>query len=515
VTEQGFDCDDPRTWRHRREKIDLPGLLELIEKNGGPWGLDLRGCDMSGVDARPETLRPHIASYLIEHGPDATFPWLTDKRGINLRGAHLEYAELPGARLEAADLRAARLKNANLSGAHLEHAYLTAAHLEHANLSAAHLEHAALLGAHLEDAHAPDVHLEHAELLGAHLQDAHAPDAHLEHAELLGAHLERAYLHGAHLQDTCLSGLHLEYSQLVHAHLQNADLSFAYLQNADLRYAQLHGVTWYSAHLDRTRLHRDELGPAIADELAAKGQARHSEWFVEAREAYMTLKTNFDSIGRYEDASWAYVKEQQMEKAMYLPTTMGHRWIRRNVRRAHRRWLQRKPGRLARLLRGSILGRLYRPWLHIRLFVGHCPREVKQEMARLDESGEQRDEWLSRRRWARNWAYELLTGYGERPILPLLWAAVLSILAFPLLYWTTGALPGHARAFTSATPSNIDWAGWGDSIIFSMTSFATLAFNRLQPDGALANILAASEAATGVLAFALFVFTLGNRMRRS
>jgi inward rectifier potassium channel len=123
--------------------------------------------------------------------------------------------------------------------------------------------------------------------------------------------------------------------------------------------------------------------------------------------------------------------------------------------------------------------------------------------------------WGSLWPWLRNWAYELLTGYGERWVLPLLWAATLAMVFFPLAYWGTGSLPGHAHAFSASSPSDIDWAGWGESFMFSLTSFATLSFTRLQPEGTVGNFIAAIEAMVGVLLFALFVFTLGNRMSRS
>ena len=371
-------CDDESTWRHIREKIDLPRLLQLIEENGGPEGLDLHGCDMDGIDARPEALLLHLPDYRSQHGQDARPPWLTREGSINLRAAHLE------------------------------NAILSYAHLENGDLRYAHLENAILLETHLERAH----------LWEAHLECAHLAEAHLEHASLYDAHLTNAYL------------------------------GYAHLENVNLEGSRLYAAFWYGSYLDRTRMRRDSLGHAIGDELSAKGRGvppRPSIDFHRAREAYLALKTNFESLGRYDDAAWAYVKERRMEKAALFK--------------------------------------------HLN--------------------------WRTSASWLFNWLADALAGYGEHWWKPPLWAAVLSIVAFPLLYWATGALPGHARAFTSATPSNIDWAGWGDSIIFSMTSFATLAFNRLQPEGALANILAASEAATGVLLFALFVFTLGNRMRRS
>jgi uncharacterized protein YjbI with pentapeptide repeats len=457
-------CDDSTSWRHKGEKIDLPRLLELIEGNGGPEELDLHGCNMERIDARPGSLCPYVDAYAQKHGPNAWPPWLSpdDERGINLRGAHLS-----GAHLEGAILDAARLENAQLHRAYLRGAFLGRAHLEHAEASSARLESAALWLAHLENAD-----------LG---------HAHLESADLRGAHLENAVLDFTHLEDT------------------------------NFVWSRLHGAFWREAYLDRTRMRRESLGQAIGDELGAKGRAARSSSFHHAREAYLLLKTNFDSIGRYDDASWAYVKEQQMEKAMYFPTTPGHRWIRRSVRQRHRRWLNGNPRHRRRLIRANTLGRLHRflrtsilaclqwGWLHVLLFLGRCPREVKQKMARRDEHGNERDEWFSSWRWARNWSYELLTGHGERPQIPVMWAVVVVVL-FALTYAGAGNIAsgegGGTHNFLTA-------------LTHSIAAFATVGFNTLEPVGWGARLLTAVEAMFGIGLFALFVFTLGNRMRRS
>jgi len=49
----------------------------------------------------------------------------------------------------------------------------------------------------------------------------------------------------------------------------------------------------------------------------------------------------------------------------------------------------------------------------------------------------------------------------------------------------------------------------------SISAFATVGFNTLEPVGWGARLLTAIEAMFGIGLFALFVFTLGNRMRRS
>jgi uncharacterized protein YjbI with pentapeptide repeats len=453
-------CDDASTWRHNGEKIDLPRLLQLIEENDSPMGLDLHGCHMDGVDARPEALRPHLETYSQKHDADAEPPWLSESGTISLRGAHLE--------------------NATLTYAHLENADLVAAFLQGATLKYAHFDGAELVGAQLQKADLRYAHLENAMLPFAKLQSAV-----LAHADLKQARLWSADFHNA---------------KLLFADLQDTNLWEAHLEDADLRYAQLRAVIWHAAHLDRTRLRRDELGPTIGDELAAKGRHRTLGTLRDAREAYMALKTNFDSFGRYEDASWAYVKEQQMEKAMYFPTTEGHMWLMKRMGAA-----LPAPCWGPRRLPSWLWWKLRSGFYHARLFLGVCPHQLKEEMARRDEQGEERDEWLSRWRWARNWAYELLTGYGERPLRPVIWAAVV-IAVFTGVYAGAGNIAsgdgGASHNFLTA-------------LTHSIATFATVGFNTLEPDGWGARLLTAIEAMFGIGLFALFVFTLGNRMRRS
>jgi uncharacterized protein YjbI with pentapeptide repeats len=341
-------CDDESTWRHKGEKLDLPRLLQLIEENGGPHGLDLHGADLRDLDARIEALRPHAQAYAERHGAEARPPWLL---WVSVAG----------------------WEDINLSGAHLENADLFAAHLENANLFAAHLENAHLWGAHLENAHLWDAHLENAVLCGAHLENADLSYAHLESANLRYAHLESANPRYAHLEN----------ADLRDAHLQDNLLDCAHLENADLRDASLHGVFWDGCYLARTRIRRDALGQAIGDELEAH-RRKMPGCYREASEAYLLLKNNFNSIGRYEDASWAYVKEQQMEKMAYYREWRSCRW------------------------------QIWRAWGPL---------------------------W----RWLRNWMYELTTGYGERPWNPVV-IAVLSMLAFAVGYLVSGAVDGFADA---------------------------------------------------------------------
>lgn len=394
-------------------------LLALLEANNGSKRLDLSYTIMAYIDLSPSRLATEALKYSQRHGGAAP-PWLYWTRGIDLSESNLE----------GADLNSANLEGANLESASLEGALLGWARLPRANLQFANLERASLVGAQLR---------------GAGLYHANASVADMSGADIEGADFT----------------------------------------NCDLRHANLYSVKtarrarWWGAELDHTLITRMSLGDAVGEELGAHS-IRAPVSYTAAKEAYLALKNNFSGIGRYEDASWAHVKEQQMEKmALYWE----HHWrLIRPLKWRRVRFLTR--GRYLRRTRFGL-------WCILR----HRP-------------------FIAFIRWANSWLYEILAGYGERPLRPILLSAFLATLFFPALYWGTGALSGHGPAFNSLSTADIDWAGLRDSFVYSLTTFGTLSFSELQPDGTIASIISATEAFIGVLLFALFVLTLGNRMSR-
>jgi len=158
----------------------------------------------------------------------------TDYKGIywaDLRGIHLEGANLESTVLKRADLRYSHLYRANLSVANLQEARLDSANLQGANLQRADLQRVRSWGANLQ---------------GADLWGANVQGAYLWVADFQGAYLTRANFQGAYL---------------MRADLQEGVLSEANLQGADLRWSknltidQLKKVkTLYEAQLDSALL---------------------------------------------------------------------------------------------------------------------------------------------------------------------------------------------------------------------------------------------------------------------
>jgi len=268
--------------------------------------------------------------------------------------------------------------------------------------------------------------LNHSDLTFAKLQGADMYRSELRDANLARANLEGAQLEWAELQGSTLTG---------GASLANTLLTRTNLERAELTGARLDGAIWYGAFLERSRVTRRQLEPAIQDEINAN-VAKAPGAYHQASDAYLNHKNNFISLGRHEDAAWAYVKEQQMEKMAFYWEWRRHRW---------RIWKDSVP-----------FGR-----------------------------------------WLRNWIYELLTGYGERPMNPAIGGGLI-IAGFAVGYYAAGSV-------------NSFW----DALAYSLATFATFNLADLQPEGRGVDIASSVEALLGIAILALVVFTLGNRMSRS
>lgn len=103
--------------------------------------------------------------------------------------------------------------------------------------------------------------------------------------------------------------------------------------------------------------------------------------------------------------------------------------------------------------------------------------------------------------WFLSWGWDRISGYGQTPQRPLVIAGALTLLMYPLIYWLFDVVEDP----TGSTD-------WWDCLVYSTTTFGTLSFNNLQPTTSLGGVISATEAFFGVLAFAVFVFVLGNRL---
>lgn len=107
-----------------------------------------------------------------------------------------------------------------------------------------------------------------------------------------------------------------------------------------------------------------------------------------------------------------------------------------------------------------------------------------------------REEEVDRPRWLRNYIYELVTGYGERPWRPVGWGWV-TILVFAVIY----ALAGNIASTGAEAASALDIHRWVTAITHSVAAFTTIGFNTLEPIGWGARMLTALESGLGHRSF--------------
>ncbi|GHO60013.1 pentapeptide repeat-containing protein [Ktedonobacter robiniae] len=223
-------------------------------------GLDLRGAALRSPDAVALNLAGLPLAYVRIglarnewKGRDAALLQAAscDMDGVDLFEAHLEGANLAGARLNTADLRLVHGKGADLRYAHLERANLSGAQFEGANLTGALLDHVYFTGCQLSSAKLAHARFNGATLFGAQLQGAFLVEVEAKGANFTGSQLVGADLRKANLQGASFLG----------ANLQGADLSQANLEGAIFVGVQLEG-----ANLTAVRLAGHErVGPSLLD----------------------------------------------------------------------------------------------------------------------------------------------------------------------------------------------------------------------------------------------------------
>ena len=168
--------------------------------------------------------------------------WWEHGARLNLRGRHLNFADLSGSLLPRAVLISARLHHATLSQTQLQGALLNDAQLPMANLGAIRLRGARMSGAQLQKADLNNAQLQEVDLHLAQLQVAKLEGAQLFGAQLHSANLQGANLHGASLHTANLSGTLLQGADLTMAQMQGAQLSGVVLKGADIGSLGLQGT---------------------------------------------------------------------------------------------------------------------------------------------------------------------------------------------------------------------------------------------------------------------------------
>jgi hypothetical protein len=306
------------------------------------------------------------------------------------------------------------------------------------------------------------------------LHDVDFYRTHLEHSNLYRVHLEdanmySAHLDGANLRNTHLRGAIIEYISLDQAKLHLIDLrGFDLCSVKHLSTVDLSAVRLNDALLNREQFKQPDGSYCTFNEVKAMdehrrclrtGEPSHTviQLFTHARDTYLTLKNNFTASGKYADASWASVKEKEMEKLLL--------------------------------------------WHEIRHKSFHG--------------------WQSVQRQFELFGYRFFNGlfqYGENPWRLLWWAMgviALCALIYPLSGSVIVPLMGEAPELVTygGVESLRSFAGvLLHSLYLSVITFTTVGFGDVLPVGFLSHLTAASEAMAGMFLFGLFVFTLGRRV---
>ena len=270
--------------------------------------------------------------------------------------------------------------------------------------------------------------------------------AHLEGTALMNAHLEGAHILGSHLEQADLFNAHLEGTLLTEAHLEEANLTIAHLEGAKMRSAHLERVFWAGAKLSsETILDNVNWGNYILwEEIIGL--------FDIAGETYRQLKMWHSNAGMYEVAGEFFYREMEVKRKAF--------W-----------WGDFKEFSLKDSLR---------PFKFKQLVGAIFPQKPFH--------------------WSWSQLISLISGYGERPLRVIGWAASV-IFGLALIYFLIGSV--------------WEWSAFWSSLYYSAVSFTALGYGSWapQPTGWVKG-LGAVEAFLGVFMMALFLVTFIRKMTR-
>jgi len=207
-------------------------------------------------------------------------------------------------------------------------------------------------------------------------------------------------------------------------------------------------INFENAKMKNTFIEREQIKKNILQEKINK--------YNEAKKVFILLKNNFHSIGYNEDENWAFIKEKEMESKAYLREKKFYKWTRS-------------------FLIDFIYGYGYKPWKVVRF-------------------------------------------------------AIIVIIFFSFLYFNYGIsifIPEERNIrydffqnillgikdvkLLSNIIMNFPWEDYLNSLYFSFTTFATLAFGNIVPITIVSKIIAGVESFIGPFTIALFVYTFARK----
>lgn len=298
----------------------------------------------------------------------------------------------------------------------------------------------------------------------------------------------------------------------IHASLENIYLT-------PLNFDKGARIDFSGARLRNTEIRRKDIECHIMQE--------REEHFSEAKEIYLLLKNNFHSLGRYDDESWAFRKEKEMERRSfwhfrkeYKERELGEKWSNKGVKFCfyaalldfeypakylQDHWFPSSRKKTKRLL-SHMVNFLQDPIASVKgefkNFASFVVKNKQNKIGNFSRKELSRVLWFYMKYpmkcfWSTFLKY--LYEWGECPWLIFFWCAV-TIFIFSVLYlrWDIIAKDGTlARSYL-------------DKLYFSGVTFTTLGYGDYSPVGG-ARFLAFLESFLGVLLIALFIFSFARR----
>lgn len=278
----------------------------------------------------------------------------------------------------------------------------------------------------------------------------------MQGVNLKRAHLEGAFLRAVHLEEANLFRAHLEHSHLMGAHLEKTSLTEAYLDNASLRNAifndekhiapRLADIHWGNTNLAVVAWASIKM---LGDELEA------GRWEMNKRKKIKQGETKEKEV--FYEVYWTAIRANR-QLAVALQSQGLNEFAGRFAYRAH--VLRR------RMLRSQITLPQERIWFRV-IKLGHYLFSL---------------------------FFDLLAGYGFRPISSIIWYLVI-VIGFALAYYAFGHIPPL------------------EAFVFSLTSFHGRGFfpgNNISLSDPRV-VLAAFEAVIGLLIEISFIATFTQR----
>jgi hypothetical protein len=312
-------------------------------------------------------------------------------------------------------------------------------------------------GPHLGGANLTRRKLNEVDLSGVILSDAQIEGTFLYEAKLVGTWLSRANLSNARLSRADASGAvfyetDLTEAEFFQANLNSTKFTGAILERTRLLDSNLNGAYFFRARLNNTEMMASQIGQEIGEE--------KDRLYSEAIEAYSRLKANFESIGRDDDAGWAYRKERRMRK-LFAAQQAQIFWTEKSFSKA----------------------------------VSHYIKFLK------------------------DWFIELLCDYGESPWRVVFWMAMLFFVIGPLSISLLGGLEvSQARSPSLASQTDLFQKSlyiYSQYLLHMLDTFTTADYSKTEPVNDAVRLASGLISMMAIFLLGLLGFVAGNRIRNS